>query len=877
MSKVRSEKGRQSVQRGRKFEDEVAALYRLMGYTVQQNIEICQKKVDILASFQAPGSEHKLRIIVECKDEKTNAQNQRVMQFKGLLDMARQVGLADSAEIITRRTWSDQAKGFAASANIGLFTFEEKLSKIIDFSTYINRVIYDFEHFQEFYDLNGQLQKTPIIDIMTRSDLYRTYVPLLCSVVNHKTSTQPKPLDKYVEEWLADPHHNHLSTLGDFGTGKSSFCLHLTYELAKRYRDDPINTRIPLFISLRDYAKAVNLQQLITDLLLNKYNIRIDNYAVFQRFLESGRLILIFDGFDEMATKTDRALTIRNFEELTNAIVAGSKTILTCRTHYFTEQRHVDETLRDGEGSELLQIVRRRPNFQIVELEEFSDGQIQQLLSLHRPNDWQDAWVAIRRNLHDLARRPLLLDMIIKTLPQLLAMDKAVNTIHLYDAYTRLWIEREDWHARMTPEGKQAFMEDLAMKMWVGAGQSIHYQDLKEPIRNYFKKHIVTQDDLDYYDHDTRTCSFLNRDPNGNYKFIHASFKEFFVAKIVSGCLSRNIIDPSFREKEFTPEICNFVAQFASEDLDALENLCHWAFDETHTLAWNTISVLPFLKGFRPDTVVEHLLQLCKEKGLKSGITWVLGELGVSNEEVLILLQKAVHDPRRPSTWWEAGFALKKLGAVSDPIATLIENLPSKWTYDEALAHLKKAVEAREGASARIDQRAIITVVKEHRNSKENQLKREIEEIIKTLFSPLNLSIDTKGRRSYYAVWLFGELRMSSVLSILLPVVDHPLSSVRNMLAEALGKIGEVERANQPTCIGSDGLTVLSKLLCHPYYRTRLHAAEAIRKVGGISLLSDLKHAFEREPLRDVQNEMLKAIQLLERNEKDKSRKDKSK
>jgi predicted NACHT family NTPase len=155
----------------------------------------------------------------------------------------------------------------------------------------------------------------------------------------------------------------------------------------------------------------VSLQQLITDLLLNKYDIRVESYAVFERFLEQGHLILIFDGFDEMTTKTDRDDTIRNFEELRKAAVAGSKTILTCRTHYFRDQRHVTDTLGADEESELLPVVRgRRPAFQMVELQEFSDDQIQTLLSRRRPDDWQQAWVAIQRNLHDLARRPLLLD-----------------------------------------------------------------------------------------------------------------------------------------------------------------------------------------------------------------------------------------------------------------------------------------------------------------------------------------------------------------------------------------------------------------------------------------------------------------------------------
>ena len=106
---------------------------------------------------------------------------------------------------------------------------------------------------------------------------------------------------------------------------------------------------------------------------------------------------------------------------------------------------------------------------------------------------------------------------------------------------------------------------------------------------------------------------------------------------------------------------------------------------------------------------------MCKEKRLKSGVTWVLGELGVKSEEVVSLLEEAVHDPSHPSTWWEAAFALEKLKAVEDPIDTLIENLPLEWTYDAGLKHLKGAIGSRERDSARVDQRAVVAVVKEYK------------------------------------------------------------------------------------------------------------------------------------------------------------------
>src|ERR1051325_6658451 len=89
----RRDRGKASVAKGRKFEDDVADLYRLQGAEVVQNIEICNKKVDILATHSYPVRH---RVIVECKDESRAVDaNQRVMQFHGLLDSARKTGEAE--------------------------------------------------------------------------------------------------------------------------------------------------------------------------------------------------------------------------------------------------------------------------------------------------------------------------------------------------------------------------------------------------------------------------------------------------------------------------------------------------------------------------------------------------------------------------------------------------------------------------------------------------------------------------------------------------------------------------------------------------------------------------------------------------------------
>ena len=129
-----TEKGREAVQRGKKFEEEVAALFTLMGYSVERNIEICQKKIDLLVTAPVFGDDEGQKIIVECKNEKVNkAQNQRVLEFKGLLDLAHARHLADRAIIVTLKPWSDQAKGVAREAKIKLWTFEELVSQLLRF------------------------------------------------------------------------------------------------------------------------------------------------------------------------------------------------------------------------------------------------------------------------------------------------------------------------------------------------------------------------------------------------------------------------------------------------------------------------------------------------------------------------------------------------------------------------------------------------------------------------------------------------------------------------------------------------------------------------------------------------------------------------
>ena len=89
-------------------------------------------------------------------------------------------------------------------------------------------------------------------------------------------------------------------------------------------------------------------------------------------------------------------------------------------------------------------------------------------------------------NLTELSTRPLLLDMIVKTLP-LLKYEEEISAANLYQTYTSEWIERDDWRSCLTKEGKRQIMWDLAIKMHEERDFSLHYSELKKPKKEFFK------------------------------------------------------------------------------------------------------------------------------------------------------------------------------------------------------------------------------------------------------------------------------------------------------------------------------------------------------------------------------------------------------
>jgi len=614
---------------GKRFEDDVADIFKLMGYKVEHNVHIAGRQIDLYIETKVGITT--IRILIECKYHlDPHVGVDEVNQIAAAAGPWLRERKIDKAYLITTKGFAATAKANAEQNGIECYTYDQLLSNLIDFTPYLNRTIEEFES----------------------DPLYHTYVDLYCkryplNVKSKKIRSAKnftdypwefirKRLKNYMKRWLELPYSNHTSILGDFGSGKTSFCKVFAYLTAKRHLDNPVkNPRIPLLIKLGNYSRLEkgSIQTMMTDFLVNVCDLKT-NYSTFKKFMKAGKLLLILDGFDEMAMQVDQKIRVRNFELLAELAVEPNKVILTGRPGYFPNFREMQRIIGqipkntdiyDRVGQDLMDNLKKKPAYDILMIQPFLPKQVNNFLKKQSDrlrqlgcNDWNILRQAIHKtyNLEDLAKRPVLLDIIVQTVPRLLNNEeiKEINISRLYKIYTDFWLER-DWRKGemrrlIKSEDRLLFMQELAFEMYSNNMESIHYEKLPERVQDYFN--IDRESHLDYFEHDIRTCTFLNRSDDGYYKFIHKSFLEYFTATRLIAEIVNNQ-SGLFNTLSLSDEIIKFISE--SMDNSQLEILQGWLHSPENSITLNE-NILRILIHKKRGKLVGLDMSNCKFDGI---------------------------------------------------------------------------------------------------------------------------------------------------------------------------------------------------------------------------------------------------------------------
>jgi hypothetical protein len=554
----RSAAGRASVAKGRKFEEDVAELYRLQGAEVLQNIEICNKKVDILATFSYPVRH---RVLVECKDERRAVDaNQRAMQFHGLLTSARKAGEAESAEIITRVPWGDAARGYANREGIRLLTYAEKIASLIDFTRYLKELVNKFETHDPARPSEPALGKY--------------YVDLSAVRFTKDGEEKVEVIDAHVNQWLGrSDTQQHLAIFGEYGAGKSTFCQKLAHDLAASFLRDPNSSRIPILLNLREFIGKLDIEAYITSFLDRECKVSNPKIDLFRAMNDAGIFLLIFDGLDEMAAKVDADILESNLFEIDKlAASPNARVILTSRPEYFVSAREEQEAV----SPTLNPLANRKAKYDPIKILPWDERQVHEFLKKRVPlvEGATELWtyysdrIKSIGSLSDLSQRPVLLDMIVKTLPTLIATKTPINRPNLYRAYLVGEIKRQRIQKRrtllITEEDRLSLLREMAVSVYNDYTPVINFGDARNLIEERIKP---SKYELEAHTRDFLTNSFLIR-KGDEYYFSHKSIMEYLVAAQFSEEIKRD--DPqAFLERPLQPAITNFLKEF-EPDADTL-------------------------------------------------------------------------------------------------------------------------------------------------------------------------------------------------------------------------------------------------------------------------------------------------------------------
>ena len=460
----------------------------------------------------------------------------------------------------------------ARSVHISVITVYDLVQKVATFSGYLKNYINLYE-------------ETPIF----KKDCY---IPLTAVL---ETKEDIGVIDDYLDKWLRSEGQLQLTILGDYGTGKSTVAKRLAYRQAKRYLDNPTNERIPILIELKNYQKSVSIESLITDLLINKYSVEIKNFNIFKHLNEAGKLLLILDGFDEMATRVDYKITLANFREFDKLISENSKLVLTCRTHYFKNQ---DEIHKLHEGTEIYKKIDEKGGYAFLFLNPFKEDDFITYLKKFFSVTWNKYYQTIvsTYNLRELAEKPILLELMVETLPQIkIDENEKLNHASLYDRYTKFWLQRDDWRSYLKSNEREIITEEIAFYLFIEDKDKISYENLPKLIQEQFPDR--GRFEIEYLDQDVRTCTFLNRDDKGDYSFVHQSFMEFFVAEKLANEI-KNKNSTNFKLKKLSPQIAGFLMNLANETKNFqkfIEYTKNKSFDDVKYLGGNSATILNLL------------------------------------------------------------------------------------------------------------------------------------------------------------------------------------------------------------------------------------------------------------------------------------------
>jgi WD40 repeat protein/uncharacterized protein YjbI with pentapeptide repeats len=366
------------------------------------------------------------------------------------------------------------------------------------------------------------------------------YVPQRFRELTGTDRTVRRDLVEELMRLLATDEGRFILLMGDFGRGKT-FALH---EVARRIPTE-LGHLIPILLELRSLDKAHSVEAMVAAHLANHGEELIDLKA-FNYMLRQGRIVLLFDGFDELATRMTYDRAADHLDMVLAAVQDKAKIIISSRSQHFRTDAQVLTALGERVGM----VAQRR----VMSIEEFSPDQIQRYLDNRYGADTDAAARRLRllrdtQGLLGLSQNPRMLGFITELdderLQAVAESGPAISAAALYEEILGAWLSHEQQRtggvhgaaSGLTVNELWQAVTALALRLWDSNEQYLEPADLAEvteALSALSEAQLTPHQAL----HAVGAGSLLVRTEDGQLGMIHGSVVEWLVAKAVADQLA---------------------------------------------------------------------------------------------------------------------------------------------------------------------------------------------------------------------------------------------------------------------------------------------------------------------------------------------------
>jgi hypothetical protein len=283
----------------------------LMAYSSQYKIDVSRDWYSEYSCFVSKFGVNRIPVIVHCPNSlPTEEEIEKIRQLSENLEETTSIYTLVVPETIEKPP-ELTTFGFTQTH---FYTEKILLDSLSELPSYREFIRQSFE--EKNLTSNSDLK-------FTLADIYVT-----SSGLSEHHSAIPS-VEEYIWEWLASDVSGHLAILGDYGQGKSTLSLKLAYDALKKGETE----RIPIIIELRGKSPRTLEMDEILYSWCKLFGVEPNCLLALHA---SGRLLLIFEGFDEMDFVGDAEVRLAHFRSLWKfAGYDKAKILVTGRPNFF--------------------------------------------------------------------------------------------------------------------------------------------------------------------------------------------------------------------------------------------------------------------------------------------------------------------------------------------------------------------------------------------------------------------------------------------------------------------------------------------------------------------------------------------------------------